>query len=350
MAKRGYKVAFVAVLTTILVLSVAGFALAQGGWSDLPLSVLGKYGITAEQVGAISEGYPDGTWRPYNTMPRQQFTKMAVEAYKIPLVNPATPTYSDVPPSSPYFQYIEAATKAGLTNGVGGGKFDPLGIITREQSAAIISRWVAEANGYDLATFYTPAQIDSILGAFPDGSSVSASLKPEVAFAIDMGIVQGTAKGLINPMGTLVRIQGAAMLIRSWAIVPEEKPAAPPAAIKLLSPDKQESLIGLTKQYTFQVLDANGNPLKGVLVDFDIMMAKWYVGNIQPDAALTDADGKVTVNLVGTDILNDLEKKAKLVDWRKGERKEYFVLFSRSGFTENLEKLAGERGNLLLWN
>jgi 4-hydroxyphenylpyruvate dioxygenase-like putative hemolysin len=49
------------------------------------------------------------------------------------------------------------------------------------------------------------------------------------------------------------------------------------------------------------------------------------------------------------DILNDLEKKAKLVDWRKGERKEYFVLFSRTGFTANLEKLAGERGDLLLW-
>ena len=55
------------------------------------------------------------------------------------------------------------------------------------------------------------------------------------------------------------------------------------------------------------------------------------------------------MNPVGTDILDNLERKAKLVDWRKGERKEYFVLFSRSGFTENLEKLAGERGDLLLW-
>jgi AAA+ ATPase superfamily predicted ATPase len=57
---------------------------------------------------------------------------------------------------------------------------------------------------------------------------------------------------------------------------------------------------------------------------------------------------KWSVNPVGTDILDDLEKKAKLVDWRKGERKEVFVLFSRSGFTPNLEKLAKERGDLIL--
>jgi AAA+ ATPase superfamily predicted ATPase len=58
---------------------------------------------------------------------------------------------------------------------------------------------------------------------------------------------------------------------------------------------------------------------------------------------------KWSVNPVGTDILDDLEKKARLVDWRRGERKEAFVLFSRSGFTANLEKLAKGRGDLLLF-
>lgn len=60
-------------------------------------------------------------------------------------------------------------------------------------------------------------------------------------------------------------------------------------------------------------------------------------------------EAKWSVKPVGTDILDNLERKAKLVDWRKGDRKEFFVLFSRSGFTESLEKLATERGDLLLW-
>ena len=73
------------------------------------------------------------------------------------------------------------------------------------------------------------------------------------------------------------------------------------------------------------------------------------VGLAEDENTVVFGEAKWSVNPVGTDILNDLEKKAKLVDWRKGERKEYFVLFSRSGFTANLEKLAGERGDLLLW-
>jgi hypothetical protein len=73
------------------------------------------------------------------------------------------------------------------------------------------------------------------------------------------------------------------------------------------------------------------------------------VGLAEDENTVVFGEVKWSVNPVGTDILDNLERKAKLVDWRKGERKEYFVLFSRSGFTENLEKLAGERGDLLLW-
>ncbi len=73
------------------------------------------------------------------------------------------------------------------------------------------------------------------------------------------------------------------------------------------------------------------------------------VGLAEDENTAVFGEAKWSVKPVGTDILNNLEKKAKLVDWRKGERKEYFVLFSRSGFTANLEKLAGKRQDLLLW-
>jgi len=74
------------------------------------------------------------------------------------------------------------------------------------------------------------------------------------------------------------------------------------------------------------------------------------VGLAEDDNTAVFGECKWSINPVGTDILNDLEKKAVLVDWRKGERKEYFILFSRSGFTKELEKRAGEREDLLLWS
>jgi AAA+ ATPase superfamily predicted ATPase len=45
---------------------------------------------------------------------------------------------------------------------------------------------------------------------------------------------------------------------------------------------------------------------------------------------------------VGVDLYENLKRKTHLVDWNRGERKEYFCLFSKSGFTENMLKLARE--------
>ncbi len=85
MQKRTLKVAILAVLAIILVLSFAGVALADQTWSDLPDTVTAKYGITDNQVAAISEGFPGGLWKPYQSVTRAQFTKMAVAAFKYPL-------------------------------------------------------------------------------------------------------------------------------------------------------------------------------------------------------------------------------------------------------------------------
>lgn len=305
MPKRA-KLALLAVLTLVCVALLAGVAYAavppSGGWTDLSYSIVGKYGITLEQVGMISDGYPDGSWQPWNNIPRNQFTKMAVEAYKIPLANPATPTFTDVPASDLYYRYIEGAKAAGLINGVGGGLFAPNATITREQAAAIIVRWVAQKNGYNPATMYSDAEAYAILARFPDGSAVSASLKKEIAFAVDMGVIWGTADGMLAPAATMTRIQGAAMIIRSWSIIPNEEPAIP-AAIALVSADKEENLIGKVHTATFKVTDANGNPVKGALVDFDTILAQpYYVGNVQQEAALTDENGEVTVNLISTEL------------------------------------------------
>lgn len=52
--------------------------------------------------------------------------------------------------------------------------------------------------------------------------------------------------------------------------------------------------------------------------------------------------------LMGTDVLKALEEKTKNVDWNKGRRKEWFVLFSISGFTKALKNEAREREDIIL--
>ena len=41
---------------------------------------------------------------------------------------------------------------------------------------------------------------------------------------------------------------------------------------------------------------------------------------------------------VGTNIYEALKKKAVKVEWNKDSRKEYYILFSKSGFTEEMIK------------
>ena len=49
------------------------------------------------------------------------------------------------------------------------------------------------------------------------------------------------------------------------------------------------------------------------------------------------------------DVYYDLLRKKELVGWNKQSRHERFVLFSISGFTDGLKKVAGEEDNLLLF-
>ena len=53
---------------------------------------------------------------------------------------------------------------------------------------------------------------------------------------------------------------------------------------------------------------------------------------------------------VGTNILTELEKKSQQVDWNKEGRMERFVIFSKSGFTPDMIKLAKKNDNVTLVN
>ena len=51
---------------------------------------------------------------------------------------------------------------------------------------------------------------------------------------------------------------------------------------------------------------------------------------------------------VGANVLRALEEKAARVPWQKGERVDGFVLFSVSGFTDELRLIAEARDDVVL--
>jgi uncharacterized protein YkwD len=137
---RPYNTTTRAQLSKIIVLA-EGFPLNTSGgphFSDVPPgSAFYAYVETAFNRGIIG-GYADGTFRPNTDVTRGQLTKVVVLALGWPLVAPPTPTFRDVPASSPFFAYVETAVLHAAISGYGDGTFRLGNSATRGQICKIV--------------------------------------------------------------------------------------------------------------------------------------------------------------------------------------------------------------------
>lgn len=104
--------------------------------------------------------------------------------------------------------YIDAVAWAAandVVNGVGDGKFDPEGNITREQMAVILYRY-AEKKGIDTSK-------RGALDGFSDSGKVSPWAKDAVQWAVAEKIINGS-DGKLLPQGDATRAQVATILMR----------------------------------------------------------------------------------------------------------------------------------------
>src|SRR5680860_1201261 len=90
------RAACLAVLTAVFLMALSGVAFADV-WTDISDATWQNvYHVTATDTSTVADGYPDGTFRPYQAVTRGQFAKMAASGLDIPLYNPSIPTFSDV--------------------------------------------------------------------------------------------------------------------------------------------------------------------------------------------------------------------------------------------------------------
>ena len=85
-------------------------------------------------------------------------------------------------------------------------------------------------------------------------------------------------------------------------------------------------------------------------------IGRWWNNTSEIDIIGIDSTGnnilfgecKYKKSKIGLDVLTDLEKKSNEVEWNKDNRKSYYIIFSISGFTEELIKEAQERNDVIL--
>jgi AAA+ ATPase superfamily predicted ATPase len=83
---------------------------------------------------------------------------------------------------------------------------------------------------------------------------------------------------------------------------------------------------------------------------------RWWDNREEIDITAYDSGGediifgecKFTAKKTGPAVLRELERKSRLVDWKSGRRRDHFILFSISGYTDELKALVKTRKDLLL--
>jgi hypothetical protein len=144
-------------------------------------------------AGIIS-GYGDNTFRPFNNTTRGQLAKIVVLAFGIPIYTPPTPTFTDVPMTDPFYQYIETAAHEGIVSGYSDGTFRPFNNVTRGQLCKI----VVIAAGWPLVNPSIPTFSDVPL---------ENAFYSYIETAYDHGIISGYADGTFRPGNNATRGQ-----------------------------------------------------------------------------------------------------------------------------------------------
>ena len=117
--------------------------------------------------------------------------------------------FSDVEDSEWYAKAVAWAAENGIVGGVGNGRFEPEGEITREQMAAILYRY-CNSEGIDTSK-------REALTAFPDGDKTSAYAQDAISWAVAEGLIAGSkvnGKLWLAPQGNATRAQVATILMR----------------------------------------------------------------------------------------------------------------------------------------
>ncbi len=149
-------------------------------------------------LGAVG-GYPDGSFRPDNTINRAEFATMLVKAFGLSAQGETS--FADI--TGHWANgYISCAASNGIISGYGDGVFGPEVLITREQMAVMVMK----------AAKLTPA---ASLAGFTDSGSISAWAADAVAAVTENGIMKGYPDNIFKPQGNATRAEAVTTIFKA---------------------------------------------------------------------------------------------------------------------------------------
>ncbi|MBN7773539.1 S-layer homology domain-containing protein [Clostridium aminobutyricum] len=158
----------------------------------------------------VVTGVGNNNYAPGRNMTRAEFSAVIVRALGLAPASGAS-NFSDIKTSDWYNGYIETAVSYGIIKGYDNGKFGPNDTITREQAMTMLAR-AMKVTG--LNADLTDKNVSELIGAYTDGTAVSAYAKESVAACLETGITAGRSNQIIAPKDSITRAEVAIMAER----------------------------------------------------------------------------------------------------------------------------------------
>ena len=253
------------------------------------------------RVNGFFGGVSSDRFAPQGTMTRGMFvTVLGRMAGVDPASYTDAPEFSDVAADAWYAPYVQWAAKFGITTGIGGGKFAPERLISREEMAVFFVRYLTQFG----VTVDTGANYDTLPS---DLDAIAPWAREAVLTLWKTGLLAGSG-GRFDPKGSASRAQAATLCMRmdkgvdTWysepgvpstrvSIDPADETAQPEAAQKPASGSNSGNSGGTTTKY-YEVETKLGN---GITPDGVTLLGKgMYASGTRISAVQTpDCSGRV---------------------------------------------------------
>jgi CSLREA domain-containing protein len=158
--------------------------------------------------GISTGSQPGPVYKPADPVSRQAMGAFLYRLAGEPVFSPpATPTFSDVGPSTPFFLEVEWMNSEQITTGFPGGVFKPTAAVTRQSMSAFMHRMAGEP-----------------VGPFPNpGFSDVGTSHPffvQISWMAQSGVTEGYQDGTFKPGNPVTRQAMSAFMQRFAGVVP----------------------------------------------------------------------------------------------------------------------------------
>jgi HSP20 family molecular chaperone IbpA len=182
----------------------------------------------------IISGYSDSSFKPENSITREEFAKLIATTFSLNLGYKDAPTFSDVQTDRWSYSYIEA-TKEYLTGYYppkGQAFFSPDTKATREDVAVALVKIL----GYTASDL---ADSGTLRRSFADVEDISFNLRDYVALAAENRLISGYEDRTFRPQNPITRAEVATLLYKVIKSSAQDQADGP--ALTVSMPDKTDS-------------------------------------------------------------------------------------------------------------